>query len=969
VLCFVWMSTSSYLANFALSQESPFKPKQLTAELNAEWPEIYPATSKRVWAKCQSQILNDEPERGHVTMRKDLIGFAEMISVPPSSASLLDSINEGRSRGEVIADAGEETVFAQWLVYMHTLKTYADYFCVVLLARMIQTQVRVYTFCPKTGSPRNSPVDESLREPSALCLLLDTEHYFLLIAEQEWIKLPPEKRSEPACTFTTPDGEGFLVFGVKNDGNCFFRAIDKWKRLLSIDYEGLRTGTWFNDGKDRPIQAGQAELYLSNDSTILLRDVQRVLTPGDSVYDPDGVPEGQAFIAGHALLGSWKRAAIILTSTFKLVDMDRIHRYTIEAAPASPASDTPMASNIGQTCDGTTALPNWALAAISRTQSKFATMLRARASISLSLSLRGKTPSPQNNAETQPLLDEIVALKRTTLGSARKNASLRDKLLEAENRKVQGDHEMEAAAREHKKVLSEVLARQKSSPGMGSGTRHSERVEKNVTRAKSENREQELERVRDLLLCLQGTYGELKEQSEQAYTDHASQQLSSTNTIKALKSAATKSKSVQTRLDGANERILELEGELTLAEEERDELQLEAGKLTTANKKLVAKPSKQQVKEAKDAKTTADGLQSKLKTANDEIADLENRVTSAEDQIETAQTLTASAKLRLATSEQTRLILQGQLTTSRAALDTQRGDHELTSTNSNAEVTELKQAIATLRTSEAVHITEKAQHITEQAQLQSRVSTIENELEEARTSKKRSAQELDDLQTSSNRSSLDLVKAQKKAKKSSDQTLRKQKEHDGKIDGMKIAAKEAKAESQRVLDQFKQDARDEKQQRNQETMMARMINTCSGNLSQQALNSFQQATSFSNFGPRTRSSSRSYLVGSNDFDDHANGEEKLKKPPLKDWNSTQVKTELKAVELDQLHEYLATRGLGNGLGLCQITSEDQLLHELKSFIEAGQMYNIHVKSLFALIVEWKKVDSLHANVARAHTEH
>ncbi len=294
--------------------------------------------SKEMWSACALHFAADLENPGHLEVRSLLIQFAEKINKPPKGWSLLDSIDEGRARGPIADAGGDENVFARWLVYMYTPQTYADHYCTVLAAMSMQRQVRVYSLDPITGSPRNSPVDKAAREPSAICLFLDKLHYFLLIPDHEMHKLPLEKRPPPACMYNTPDGERFQVFGLNPDGNCFFRAIDLWRRLFSIGIQDSMTQFWFN-GPTEGIQAGRAELFLSNSSDIVLNghSSKRVLTPGDTVHDPNGVPGQHTFFAGHALTEGWKRYAILMTCQFKLMDLNDLQHATTSAAPKTTA--------------------------------------------------------------------------------------------------------------------------------------------------------------------------------------------------------------------------------------------------------------------------------------------------------------------------------------------------------------------------------------------------------------------------------------------------------------------------------------------------------------------------------------------------------------------------------------------------------------------------------------------------------
>ena len=78
--------------------------------------------------------------------------------------------------------------------------------------------------------------------------------------------------------------------------------------------------------------------------------------------------------------------------------------------------------------------------------------------------------------------------------------------------------------------------------------------------------------------------------------------------------------------------------------------------------------------------------------------------------------------------------------------------------------------------------------------------------------------------------------------------------------------------------------------------------------------------------------------------------------------------ELVAVDLDGIHELLAAKGLDTGLGLSQITTQEQLRDELTESWNQGLIGNIRLKSLFSLICCWKKVVFLRANAcACVHT--
>ena len=184
-------------------------------------------------------------------------------------------------------------------------------------------------------------------------------------------------------------------------------------------------------------------------------------------------------------------------------------------------------------------------------------------------------------------------------------------------------------------------------------------------------------------------------------------------------------------------------------------------------------------------------------------------------------------------------------------------------------------------------------------------------------------------------------------------------------DQVKQAAQDAKTEQRKVADEAKQDARDEKFQRTQEQMLERMLSiAASGNRSE------LHATGYANPGPRTRSVARNLppSYAGNDSDEHESENRKSRHrkqekqiEPLEKWTRTKVKEALKAVELESLHEKIGTKGLSSGLGLSQITSEADLLTELGDYIKSGEICNIDVKSLYTLIVQWKKVDSLYAN--------
>jgi hypothetical protein len=315
-------------------EDSPAKPKELFFAASNDC-----VTMDKLWAVCRSQMDADHETSGHLDWRKSLVSFAEH-EPEPSQAYLLDSINEGQANGQIDPQEGDESVLCRWLVYMHMPGVYADQYCLVMLARFMQTQVRVYSFNPVTGSPRNSPVDKALRETTALCLLLNRKHYFLLISDVQWLNIPALQRPVPACNFETPDGELFRMFGVSPDGNCFFRAIDKWSSIfgIGINTRGIGINTrkqlHFNEGD--PINSSikapdEVELFVTSTSSILVIDApQHTLTPGDSVHDPDGVDGSHTFLVGHALVRGWKRYVLLWSYNLKLVEAEKFAETALQ---------------------------------------------------------------------------------------------------------------------------------------------------------------------------------------------------------------------------------------------------------------------------------------------------------------------------------------------------------------------------------------------------------------------------------------------------------------------------------------------------------------------------------------------------------------------------------------------------------------------------------------------------------------
>ncbi len=184
---------------------------------------------------------------------------------------------------------------------------------------------------------------------------------------------------------------------------------------------------------------------------------------------------------------------------------------------------------------------------------------------------------------------------------------------------------------------------------------------------------------------------------------------------------------------------------------------------------------------------------------------------------------------------------------------------------------------------------------------------------------------------------------------------------------LKSQAADAKTESSRLAAEVKQDARKEKQQQNQKNLFDRM---CNINGQSQYPN---YPGNYADPGARTSRNPKKKRYANQDYDSdnevenyppsknpRASSPKQVAQPPLPlaRWSKEKIRGILEGYNLEHLHQFLIAKGLGQGLGLSTITSEAHLVEELAEFVTSKKMNNINVKSLFTLISQWKKVDSL-----------
>ncbi len=185
---------------------------------------------------------------------------------------------------------------------------------------------------------------------------------------------------------------------------------------------------------------------------------------------------------------------------------------------------------------------------------------------------------------------------------------------------------------------------------------------------------------------------------------------------------------------------------------------------------------------------------------------------------------------------------------------------------------------------------------------------------------------------------------------------------------MRSQAIETKAESARLTAEAKQEFRDQKQQMNQDRHMEKI---CSIN---SMYSQFQnRPSSYAEHEPHPRSKRKhrpSQYQDEESEDDmdqprrkgrESNPKKQSAVLALSKWSREKVQAELEVADLQKIYEHISEKGLGTGLGLSTISSEDMLQKELAEFVTSKQMCNIQVKSLFTLITAWKKVDFLRAN--------
>ena len=407
-------------------------------------------------------------------------------------------------------------------------------------------------------------------------------------------------------------------------------------------------------------------------------------------------------------------------------------------------------------------------------------------------------------------------------------------------------------------------------------------------------------------------------------------------------------------------KIEELEGQINTLEGERDALLKTTS--TSAKKNLTTK------KEAKkEVQMVQAGLAARLAYASAKLVEQGTNLEKEKLKASIAEHEVGCVSKMLATSVKYNRVLHDHMTTGSQDLEALQAVHE----DNLRQTQELnkKQEDATAACDRNLRSLTNS-HTSVQATLQANSSLLKVELEEARYSSKRSAEGME--------------KATKKVLKMEQKSERLQSKYADDIENLRTEVLAAKRETIRVTAEFKRDAREDEKQRNQEILLARMLN---------AQNQyFNQPNNYANqSGPRTRSSHIIHQPGrnANDSNDSEDCDHALRAPtdaqrearaaatsPMEPamfakWSTQKVKAKLAAADLAGVHELLAAKGLGAGLGLSQITTEEQLRDELTEFWDQGLIGNIHLKSLFTLICWWKKVVFLARQrlCVRAYPEH
>ena len=221
---------------------------------------------------CRPQMLIDKSSEAHKPLRQEFVAYTG------KSTGVKMGFVEFCEKHESLIELGhlepEKKGFPHWLKSMAQDGQFADHFVIKLLQEMSQVQLLVYTLDNDTGCAKNNPVEIAKRESSALCLLLDNQHFYPMVLRPCLENIPVQLRPTPAGWMKTPDGQEFGIFGVHGDGNCLFRALAFFEKHLSFKLNHFNSLFRF-DGVDEnamPNVLGTTLTFVQESMTLLEPD-------------------------------------------------------------------------------------------------------------------------------------------------------------------------------------------------------------------------------------------------------------------------------------------------------------------------------------------------------------------------------------------------------------------------------------------------------------------------------------------------------------------------------------------------------------------------------------------------------------------------------------------------------------------------------------------------------------------------
>lgn len=219
--------------------------------------------------------------------------------------------------------SAQET-FESYLKLLGQPGSYADFYPVIADSERFQRQQHLLKRDEQTGrlqfAGRPGTTVEGLDpSDSDLYLILDEMHYFVAIPARHIAKKKVRVSDLPAAQvrMQTEEGDDFVVFGVKADGNCYWRC-----QALLISAYGLSpiSSFYFNtDGASTSIEDGLAWVGASSldlDAAVELHVGEMACTSADRLL---------GFYAGHATQ-KFRKKLLVVKPTFQLVDVSGNNR-------------------------------------------------------------------------------------------------------------------------------------------------------------------------------------------------------------------------------------------------------------------------------------------------------------------------------------------------------------------------------------------------------------------------------------------------------------------------------------------------------------------------------------------------------------------------------------------------------------------------------------------------------------------